>query len=99
MHATAKAREYFRRYKEQTLAIVSKDNGASREVDEPDDDSIVATTTPDGSLPESVQAADTGVRAKLIGVPMVRPLTEVFDYHFAQAAYAELARTGWQPEP
>jgi ABC-type nitrate/sulfonate/bicarbonate transport system substrate-binding protein len=98
LRATIKSREYFRAFKDETLAIVSQYNGAPREVNEPDYDSIVATFTPDGTLPEDVQVADAGVRAELIGAPTVRSPAEIYDYSLARTIYAELKRSGWQPK-
>lgn len=99
LRATIKAREYFRTYKDETLQIVSKYNGAPRAVNEPDYDSIIATMTADGTLPEEVQSADSVVRAGLIGAPDVRPLAEMFDYRLSRQIYAELRQSGWQPRP
>jgi NitT/TauT family transport system substrate-binding protein len=99
LRATIKSREYFRTYKEETLRIVGKYNDAAREVNEPDYDSIIATLTPDGTLPDDVQVADAAVRAGLIGAPTVRPPAEIYDYGVTRAIYADLKRTGWQPTP
>lgn len=98
LRATIKSREYFRTYKDETLRIVSQYNGAPREVNEPDYDSIIATMTPDGTLPEEVQTADSSVRAGLIGAPTVRPISEMYDYSIARSLYAELRSSNWAPE-
>jgi ABC-type nitrate/sulfonate/bicarbonate transport system substrate-binding protein len=97
LRATIKAREYFRTYKDETLQIVSKYNGAPREVNEPDYDSIIATMTQDGTLSEEVQSSDSVVRAGLIGAETVRPRKEMYDYSLARDIYAELHQSGWQP--
>jgi NitT/TauT family transport system substrate-binding protein len=99
VRATIKSREYFKAYKEETLRIVAQYNGASREVNEPDYDSIIATLTPDGTLAEDVQVADSIVRAGLIGAPDVAPPEQIYDYSLARSIYAELRRTGWEPKP
>jgi NitT/TauT family transport system substrate-binding protein len=99
LRATIKSREYFRTYKDQTLDIVGQYNGASRQVNEPDYDSIIATMTPDGTLPEEVQSADAVVRAGLIGAPEVRPASEIYDYSMTRQIYAELKQNGWTPQP
>ena len=99
LRATIKAREYFRAYKDETLQIVSKYNGAPREVNEPDYDSIIATMTNDGTLSEDVQTSDSFVRAGLIGAESVRPAAEMYDYSIARDIYAELHQSGWQPTP
>ena len=99
VRATIKSREYFKTYKEETLRTVAQYNGASREVNEPDYDSIIATLTPDGTLAEDVQVADSIVRAGLIGAPAVAPPDQIYDYSLARSTYAELRRTGWEPKP
>jgi NitT/TauT family transport system substrate-binding protein len=99
LRATIKSREYFRAFKEETLAIVSQYNGASRDVNEPDYDSIMATFTPDGTLPEDVQIADAAVRGELIQAPTVRGPNEIYDYSRARTIYAELKQSGWHPQP
>jgi ABC-type nitrate/sulfonate/bicarbonate transport system substrate-binding protein len=99
LRATIKSREYFKTYKEETLRIVAQYNGAAREVNEPDYDSIIATLTPDGTLAKAVQVADTIVRAALIGAPAVAPPGQIYDYTLVRTIYAELRQTGWTPKP
>ena len=97
LRATIKSREFFRAYKDETLQIVSKYNGAPREVNEPDYDSIIATMTADGVLSDEVQTSDAVVRAGLIGATDVRPAAEMYAYSLARQIYTTLRDTGWQP--
>ncbi len=98
LRATIKSREYFKQFKNETLAIVAKRNNAPLEVNEPDYDSIRATLTEDGSIPEETQVVDAAVRAAAVGAPTVRPVKELYDYSIARAVFEDLKRSGWQPQ-
>ncbi len=97
--AILKSRLYFRAHKEETLQILEQASGSGREIVEPDYDSALATMTPDGTIDEDTQRADTQVRAALIGVPVPKPIDQIYDFSFVRKVDDELARTGWQPEP
>lgn len=98
IRATVRGREYLRAYKEETLEVLARTNGAGREVNEPDYDSVYATMTEDGTFPEEIQLADARVRADLIGVTAMRPFDEIYDNRFAREVYAELRQSGWKPQ-
>jgi ABC-type nitrate/sulfonate/bicarbonate transport system substrate-binding protein len=97
LRATIKSREFFRAHREATLQIIGQYNGAAREVNEPDYDSIIATMTPDGTLPDEVQTTDTAVRAALLSMPSVRPSSEIYAYGLTRRINQELRTAGWQP--
>jgi NitT/TauT family transport system substrate-binding protein len=97
VRATLKGREYSRRYKDETLEIVGKYNGKPRESNEQDYNSILPLMTPDGTLAEEVQVADTRLRAGLVGLTTVRPIGEIYDYSLVRRANEELKASGWQP--
>ncbi len=97
LRGTLKAREYFKRYKDETLAILGKYNELPREINEPDYESVLTTMTEDGTLAPDVQAADAKVRAEIIGAESQRPTSEMYDYSFVTRAHEELSRAGWQP--
>ena len=98
LRATIKGREYYKRYKDETVAILMKYNGGSRDANSADYDSVLATMTDDGTLSTEVAATDTKVRASLIGVSTVRPLDEIYDYRLVQKIYAALRQSHWQPQ-
>ncbi len=99
VRATIKSREYFRRYKEQTLQILATYNHSGRDVNEPDYDNVLATMTADGTLDEDTQSADAKIRAAIVGAETIRPAAEIYDYSVVRTVNEELRRSGWQPSP
>jgi NitT/TauT family transport system substrate-binding protein len=97
LRGTLKGREYFRRYRDESLDVVGRYNGQPRATNEADYQTNLEAMTPDGVLSEEAQLADTRVRAALVGAASVRPIEEVYDYRFARAINAELTASGWQP--
>jgi len=98
LRATIKGREYYKRYKDETVAILMKYNGGSRDANSADYDSVRATMTDDGTLSTEVAATDTRVRAGLIGINTVRPLNEIYDYSLVKKIYADVRQSNWQPQ-
>ncbi len=99
LRAILKGRTYFTTYRDESLDIVGKYNGQSRETTDPVYRSIVPTMTADGALSEEAQTADAAVRAALIGAETVRPISQIFDYGPVRQVAAELRRSGWTPAP
>ena len=84
LRATIKGREYVKRYRDETLEIAGRFNGATRDVNEPEYDNVVATLTADGTVPDEVQRAEVTVRAGLVGVPSPAAVEEFFDFRLAR---------------
>ncbi len=99
LRGTLKGREYVKRYKDPTLDVLVKYNGNTREVNEIDYDQVLTTLTEDGSLSEDVQLLDTKVRAHLVDVSAIPPLSQIYDYSLLRRANEQLKQSGWQPKP
>jgi NitT/TauT family transport system substrate-binding protein len=97
LRGTIKGREYFRRFKDETVAILVKYNGRSVEANSADYDSVLPTMTADGTLSDDAATADASVRAGVIGVDKIRPLNEIYDFSLVKSIYGQLRQSGWQP--
>ena len=98
LRGTIKGREYFRHFKDETLAILVKYNGQSLAANSADYDSVLPTMTVDGTLSDDVATADASVRAGVLGVDKIRPLNEIYDFSLVKSIYGQLRQSGWQPE-
>jgi NitT/TauT family transport system substrate-binding protein len=101
LRATLKGSRYMRRYKDQTLAIVSK----YYQYSEPslaaiDYDQTVPILTRDGTVSSDVLQKDMAVRAAILELPkeQIPPLDRAYDYSFVRRINAELDRTRWTPQ-
>ncbi len=94
-----KGREYARRFKEQTLAVIAKHDKSPREGLELDYDATVSSMTAEGSVTEDVLRDEIATRAEL--TKMINPPDKdrLFDYSLVKKIYADLKATGWQPRP
>jgi NitT/TauT family transport system substrate-binding protein len=99
LRATVKGREFFKQHKDESLEIVGKYNGQSREINEPVYQSVLAGMTDDGTLSADVQRADATVRAAIVGAEKVRPIEEIYDYSIVRKIGGEIASSGWKPVP
>lgn len=98
LRATARGRDYFRAFKDETLQVMGKYNDSPREANEVDYDDVYQSMTEDGSIPVDVQRQDAVVRAELNGVELAVPVEQMFDYSLVQAAYRDLRTSGRQPQ-
>jgi NitT/TauT family transport system substrate-binding protein len=94
-----KGREYARRFKEQTLAVIAKHDKSPREGLELDYNATVSSMTAEGSVTEDVLRDEIATRAEL--TKMINPPDKdrLFDYSLVKNIYADLKATGWQPRP
>ncbi|HLH21647.1 MAG TPA: ABC transporter substrate-binding protein [Chloroflexota bacterium] len=99
LRATVKGREYYKRYREETLQIMSKYNGDPREANEADYDDVLASMTEDGTMPVEAQRRDAQVRAEVNDVDQYPPVEQMYDYSLIKEIYRELQASGWQPTP
>jgi ABC-type nitrate/sulfonate/bicarbonate transport system substrate-binding protein len=97
LRATIRGREYFKAYKEDTLAIMAQYNGQSRAANEADYDEAVRGMTPEASMPVDVQKRDTVIRAQVNEVDQPPPIEQMYDYSLVQEIYQGLKASGWQP--
>jgi ABC-type nitrate/sulfonate/bicarbonate transport system substrate-binding protein len=96
LRGTAKGREYFKLFKDETLAIMEKYNGLPRDANEADYDSTLPALTEDGSMPTEVQRQDATVRAQVNDVDQFPPVEQMYDYSLIKEVYRELQASGWK---
>jgi NitT/TauT family transport system substrate-binding protein len=94
-----KGREYARRFKEQTLAIVSKYDKSPREGIELDYDATVSSMTAEGSVTDDVLRDEIATRAELTKMSNPPEKEKLFDYSVIRKVYGDLKASGWQPRP
>ena len=94
-----KGREYARRFKDQTLAVVSKYDKSPREGIELDYDATLASMTAEGSVTDDVLRDEIATRAELTKMSNPPDKEKLFDYSLVKKVYAELKASGWQPKP
>ena len=102
LRATMKGVRYMKKFKAQTIAIITKyDHNTDMHAAEFDYDSAAAVLTKDGSVSDDVLRADLEVRAALLELPadQIPPISKIYDYSIVRRANAELDAQHWQPTP
>ena len=94
-----KGREYARRFKDQTLAIVAKYDKSLRDGIELDYDATVSSMTAEGSVTDDVLRDEIATRAELTKMSNPPDKDKLFDYSIVKKIYAELKANGWQAKP
>jgi NitT/TauT family transport system substrate-binding protein len=94
-----RGREYARRFKDQTLAIIAKYDKSPREGIELDYDATVASMTLEGSVTDDVLRDEIATRAELTKMSNPPEKEKLFDYSIVKKVYAEIKASGWQPRP
>lgn len=94
-----KGREYARRFKEQTLAVIAKHDKSPREGLELDYDATVSSMTAEGSVTDDVLRDEIATRAELTKMANPPDKDKLFDYSLVKKIYADLKASGWQPRP
>jgi NitT/TauT family transport system substrate-binding protein len=94
-----KGREYARRFKDQTLAVIAKYDKSPREGIELDYDATIASMTAEGSVTDDVLRDEITTRAELTKLSNPPDKDKLFDYSIVKKIYAELKASGWQPKP
>jgi NitT/TauT family transport system substrate-binding protein len=97
LRALAKGREFARRYREETIAIVSRRDPTPLEAIKVDYEVTKAAMTDDGSLPDDVLRQEVATRSELTKVAKPPDISAVFDYSITKKNYAQLKAAGWQP--
>jgi NitT/TauT family transport system substrate-binding protein len=97
LRGTVKGREYFKLFKDETLAILDKQTGNPRPANEADYDVTLPALTEDGSMPIEVQRQDAIVRAQVNDVDQVPPVEQMYDYTLIKETYQELQAANWKP--
>jgi ABC-type nitrate/sulfonate/bicarbonate transport system substrate-binding protein len=94
-----KGREYARRFKEQTLAVIAKHDKSPREGIELDYDATVSSMTYEGWVTDDVLRDEIATRAELTKMANPPDKDKLFDYSLVKKIYADLKAGGWQPRP
>jgi NitT/TauT family transport system substrate-binding protein len=97
LRSVIKGREYARRYREQTIAILGKYTQRKREFNEIDYDSTLPVLTAEGWVGEEFLKEDVAMRAELVGVAPPADYPKFFDYSIVKKIYRELKNSGWKP--
>ena len=99
LRSLIKGREYARRYREQTIAILGKYTQRKWEFNEIDYDSTLPVLTAEGWVGDDIIKEDVAMRAELVGVPVPSDYGKFFDYSIVRKIYRELKASGWKPAP
>ena len=97
LRGLAKGREFARRYRDETIALISKRDPSPVEAIKVDYDVTRASMTEDGSLPDDVLREEIATRAELTKVASPPKASALFDYSITKRNYAQLKASGWQP--
>ena len=97
LRALAKGREFARRYKEPTIAMVSKYTPFSPEALLVDYETALTSMTEEGSVSDDVLREEVFTRAELIKSPNVPDPAKLYDYSIIKKIYADLKK-GWKPK-
>lgn len=97
LRALAKGREFARRYREETVAMISKRDPTPIEALKVDYEVTKAAMTDDGSLPDEVLRQEVATRAELTKTAKAPDISTVFDYTITRKNYSQLKAAGWQP--
>lgn len=96
--ATVQGRMYYQACKSQTLQVMAKYNKRSTAANEADYDDVVAAMTKDGAISSQVQEADEQVRASLLNITQLPPVSNLYDYSVITQVYKDLQTSGWKPQ-
>ncbi len=99
LRSVIKGREYARRYREQTIAILGKYTQRKREFNEFDYDSTLPVLTAEGWVGDEILKEDVAMRADLVNVLAPSDYSKYFDYSLVKNIYRDLKTTGWKPTP
>jgi len=97
LRALAKGREFARRYRDETISIISKRDPSPLDAIKVDYEVTKASMTEDGSLPDDVLRDEVATRAELTKVAKPPSISALFDYTITRKNYAQLKAAGWQP--
>ena len=97
LRALAKGREFARRYKEPTIAMVSKYTPFSPDALLVDYDTALSSMTDEGSVSDDVLREEVLTRAELIKSSNVPDPAKLYDYSIIKRIYAELKKS-WKPK-
>ena len=97
MRGLAKGREFARRFKEPTVAIIAKRNPLPVEALSLDYDIALGSMTEEGWISDDILREEVKTRAELVNATKVPDVGTIFDYTLIKKAYADLKKEGWKP--
>jgi ABC-type nitrate/sulfonate/bicarbonate transport system substrate-binding protein len=97
LRALAKGREFARRYKEPTIAMVSKHTPLPAEALAVDYETALNSMTDEGWVTDDVLREEILTRAELVKAANVPDPEKFYDYSLIKKIYAQLKRT-WKPK-
>jgi len=97
LRGLAKGREFARRYRDETISLISKRDPSPLDAIKVDYEVTKSSMTEDGSLSDDVLRDEVATRSELTKVAKPPSIASVFDYNITRKNYAQLKATGWQP--
>ena len=97
LRAVAKGREFARRYKEPTIAMIAKHNPSQLDVLSLDYDTVLESMTEAGWVTDDVLRDEIFTRGELIKVAKLPESGQLFDYSIIKKVYTELKKS-WKPK-
>jgi ABC-type nitrate/sulfonate/bicarbonate transport system substrate-binding protein len=97
LRGLAKGREFARRYRDETISIISKRDPSPLDAVKLDYEVTKASMTEDGSLSDDVLRDEVATRSELTKVAKPPSIATVFDYNITRKNYVQLKAAGWQP--
>jgi len=97
LRAVAKGREFARRYKEPTIAMIAKHNPSPLDILSLDYDTVLGSMTEAGWVADDVLRDEIVTRGELIKVAKLPEPGQLFDYSIIKKVYAELKKS-WKPK-
>jgi ABC-type nitrate/sulfonate/bicarbonate transport system substrate-binding protein len=97
LRALAKGREFARRYKEPTIAMVSRHTPLPPDALLVDYDTALSSMTDEGSVADEVLKDEILTRGELIKAANVPDPSRFYDYSIIKKIYAELKKS-WKPK-
>jgi NitT/TauT family transport system substrate-binding protein len=97
LRALAKGREFARRYKEPTIAMIAKHNASPLEALTLDYDTALGSMTEEGWVTDDVLKEEILTRAELIKAAKAPEAGKLYDYSIIKKVYAGLKK-GWKPK-
>jgi ABC-type nitrate/sulfonate/bicarbonate transport system substrate-binding protein len=98
LRAVARGREFARRYKAATIAMVSRHTPLPPEALSVDYDTALGSMTEEGWVTEEVLRDEITARAELIKAANVPDPSRFYDYSIIKKVYADLKKS-WKPKP
>jgi NitT/TauT family transport system substrate-binding protein len=97
LRSLAKGREFARRYKEPTLAMVAKYNPAPGEALSVDYDTAFGSMTDEGWVTDEVLKDEIAARVELIKATHIPDSAKFYDYGLIKKVYSEIKKQ-WKPK-